>query len=54
MLLCDARHRPSPLRTHGLVRPARPDLFAAVLRAGKDVPDPSGILDSGAVTDPLR
>ncbi|SBT92751.1 alkyldihydroxyacetonephosphate synthase [Streptomyces sp. DI166] len=32
----------------------RPDLFAAALRAGKKVLDPSGILNPGAVVDPLR
>ncbi|MGW5640259.1 FAD-binding oxidoreductase [Streptomyces sp. NPDC003832] len=31
----------------------RPDLFAAALRAGKKVFDPSGILNPGAVVDPL-
>ncbi|MEU6676357.1 FAD-binding oxidoreductase [Streptomyces sp. NPDC046925] len=32
----------------------RPDLFAAALRAGKQVLDPAGILNPGAVIDPLR
>jgi alkyldihydroxyacetonephosphate synthase len=32
----------------------RPDLFAAALRAGKAVLDPSGILNPGVVIDPLR
>ncbi|MEV6193066.1 FAD-binding oxidoreductase [Streptomyces sp. NPDC051920] len=32
----------------------RPDLFAAALRAGKAVLDPSGILNPGVLIDPLR
>ncbi|WNO70475.1 FAD-binding oxidoreductase [Streptomyces sp. AM8-1-1] len=32
----------------------RPDLFAAALRAGKATLDPAGILNPGAVIDPLR
>ncbi|MFJ4340839.1 FAD-binding oxidoreductase [Streptomyces sp. NPDC088915] len=32
----------------------RPELFAAALRAGKAVLDPAGILNPGAVVDPLR
>ncbi|MFE1291486.1 FAD-binding oxidoreductase [Streptomyces sp. NPDC058751] len=32
----------------------RPDLFAAALRAGKAVLDPSGILNPGVLVDPLR
>ncbi|QKW10112.1 FAD-binding oxidoreductase [Streptomyces sp. NA04227] len=32
----------------------RPDLFAAALRAGKATLDPAGILNPGAVLDPLR
>ncbi|CCK24982.1 putative alkyldihydroxyacetonephospate synthase [Streptomyces davaonensis JCM 4913] len=32
----------------------RPDLFAAALRAGKQVLDPKGILNPGTVIDPLR
>lgn len=32
----------------------RPDLFASVLRAGKATLDPAGILNPGAVIDPLR
>ncbi|OIJ63995.1 FAD-binding oxidoreductase [Streptomyces mangrovisoli] len=31
----------------------RPDLFAAVLRAGKSVLDPAGILNPGVVVDPV-
>ncbi|XCW06507.1 FAD-binding oxidoreductase [Streptomyces sp. HUAS MG47] len=32
----------------------RPDLFAAALQAGKAVLDPAGILNPGALVDPLR